>query len=447
MPEGLGKVNFAQSIVSYFVMLAGLGVGTHGIRECAKVRNDRNELSKLASELFTINVVSTIIAYLLFLVALFAVLKFETYRKLLCVSSATILFSTLGIEWLYGALEEYRYITVRSIAFQFVSLVLLFILVKTEEDYIRYAGISVLSSAGSNILNFIHARKFIELRITFKKDLIRHLKPILILFSMALTVSVYTTLDTTMIGFIAGDSSVGIYTTATKLVKITLSMITAASVVLLPRLSYYVEQGNFERFLGLIQSGFNFLLCLSIPAGLGLCLLSKPLVLLFSGANYIPAIPVMQIMTPIILTIAIGNLVGIQLLMPLGKERLTLFSVMGGAVTNFSLNLVLIPALGAFGAGIATVCAETIVTMILLILVREYLNFKEILINLLQVAIASICMAFSVIGIQMLLSEIILQISISIIAGAAVYIGCLLLTNNKYVYLLFRIITKRSYIL
>jgi len=117
LPEGIGKVNFAKAIIEYFVLISTLGIQIYAVREGAKVREDKYQLSKFSKEIFTINVVSTIVAYLLFFIALFYVPKFSEYRALLCIISATILFTTLGMEWLYSAVEDYEYITKRYIVF------------------------------------------------------------------------------------------------------------------------------------------------------------------------------------------------------------------------------------------------------------------------------------------------------------------------------------------
>ena len=164
LPEGIGKVNFANSVISYFVLIAGLGIGTYGTREAAKIREDKIALSNLVKELFSINVISTLTAYLLLGISLFLVPKFQSYQTLLLISSITILFTTIGFDWVYSALEEYGYITLRTIIFQCISIVLLFLLVKTKEDYAAYLGIGVISSVGANVLNCIHLRKYIILK-------------------------------------------------------------------------------------------------------------------------------------------------------------------------------------------------------------------------------------------------------------------------------------------
>lgn len=432
-PSGLGKVNFAHSIISYFSMIAALGINTYAVREAAKLREDKAALTKFVKEILTINMTSTVIAYLLLSFTILFVPYFSEYRVLLVVCSGTILFTTLGMDWLYTALEEFSYITIRSILFQFLSLILLFVFVHTQEDYLKYASISVISSVGSNICNFIHARKYISITEKIKKTLCHHLKPIFTLFAMSVATSIYTALDTTMLGFIAGDEQVGFYTAATKINKIVLAVITAASAVLLPRLSYYISQHENEQFFNLSAKALNLIILLSLPCAVGLNLVARPVILLLSGVSYESAIPVMQIMNPIIVAISLSGLIGIQIFMPLGKEKLTLVSVILGAVINFTLNLILIPKHGALGAGVATICAESSVTLFQLILARKYFEWKRIVPHVIQCIFACIIMTLCILFLEKIQMNMILQLVLTVIIGAFVYGTVLIVFHNKFI--------------
>ena len=139
-PAYVGKVNFGASFVSYFSLIASLGITTYAIRECSAVRGDKNKLGEIASQIFSINVYTTIIAYVMLGLSLIFFRELDSYRTLIIVQSTAILFTTWGTDWLNSAMEDFAYITIRTIAFQFLSLVLMFLLVKTPEDYIKYAA-------------------------------------------------------------------------------------------------------------------------------------------------------------------------------------------------------------------------------------------------------------------------------------------------------------------
>ncbi len=321
LPEGIGRVNFAVSVISYFGLFASLGINSYGVREAAKIRDSRENLSKFAKEIFTINMVSTAAAYSMLAVSILFVPKLQEYRTLLIVCSATILFTTLGMEWLYTAVEDFSYITIRSIIFQVVSLALLFLFVRTSEDIVRYAAISVVSSAGSNIFNFIHAKKYISLGKTRIKpgSLKKHIRPVMILFAMVVTSSIYTILDTGMLGFMTSDYQVGIYTAATKINRIVLNLVVSIGAVLLPRLSYYCGMNDRKKFLELAYKSLDLLMLLAVPAAIGLSVLAEPVILTLSGRQYLDAVPVMRIINPIIVVVGMSNFIGVQIFMPLGK--------------------------------------------------------------------------------------------------------------------------------
>lgn len=432
MPEGIGRVNFANSIVSYFTMLAGLGIGAYATRGAARVRQDKTQLSKFAKEVFCINLVSTLISYSLFFIALFFIPKFSEYRSLLLVCSTTVIFTTLGMDWLYTALEEFRYITIRSIFFQCVSLIFLFLFVHTKEDYIRYAFFGIISSVGSNICNFIYARKFINFNIKVKLEIKPHLKPIFTFFGMSLITSVYTMLDSTMLGFLSGDIEVGYYSAATKLNKMVLGILIAVTSVLLPRLSLYAEKKDATSFDLLVEKAFCVITLLGLPCTVGLILLAKPLVLLFSGNEYLPAVLPMQVISPIILIISIASLTGTQILPAVNKEKIALISYCLGAAINVTINYLLIPQYGALGAAIGTVGAETAVTTFQLIILGKSILRRSIFVNSLQSFIATAGMGIVVYFIITYIQNILLQIGLGVIFGICVYSIVLFLLRNKY---------------
>lgn len=434
MPEGLGKVNFALSIISYFAIISSLGIENYGIREAAKLRDDKIQLSKFSKEIFMINMISTIVAYALLAVAIIFIPKFLEYRRLLIVSSATILFTTLGMNWLYSAVEDYLYITIRSIIFQVISLILLFLLVHSKDDYVKYAAISVVSNVGSNILNFVHSRKYISFKIDKPLKFKKHLKPIMVLFAMAVAVKIYTVLDTTMIGFLKNDYEVGIYTAATKINKIVLSLVVSIGTVLLPRLSYYSSMEDKTEFYKLAYKGFDILLLIALPSAVGLSLLSTSIVHLLSGNGYEAAILPMRIMNPIIVVIGLSNFIGIQMFMPLNKEKWTLYSVLVGAVVNFFINLFLIPIYGSVGASIATLCAEITVTLTQLILLRRFLKINKIAKSLIKYFLNSVVMGVFVYACVRFISVEWVELVIGVIVGVVVYILILVIEKNELIY-------------
>lgn len=432
LPAGIGKVNFASGIISYFTMIAGLGIGTYGIREAAKRRDDKEALSKVSKELFLVNLISTVVAYILLVVALIFIRKFQDYRNLLIIFSATIFFTTIGIEWLYTALEEYRYITIRSILFQFISLVLLFIFVQKKDDYLKYAGISVFSNVGSNLCNLIHSRRYINWKQKFQLNLSQHMKSVFVLFGTRVAAGIYTVLDTIMLGFIKTDQDVGYYTAANKLTRVVVTVVVSVTSVLLPRLSYYVKNNEMSGFQTLFNKSLNYILLFSIPAVCGLYALSDNIIILLSGKDFLPAIPIMHVICLIVFIVPFSGLLGTQLFIPLGKERYTLFAMILGAVLNFTLNYFLIPRYAAVGAAIASVIAESFIAIVYFILAKKYIDYKLLIKPVFQYIIASAFMFIGVLFIKKIISNVIVCTIIAICCGTIIYTIVLLLVHNVF---------------
>ena len=210
-PTGTGQVNFATSLITYFSMFAQLGIPTYGIKVCAQVRDDHEKLTRTTQELLIINLVMTVVSYIAFIIALFTVPKLASDKILYVITSSTILLTTIGMEWLYKALEQYTYITIRSIIFKFIGLVAMFMLVRTKNDYVMYAGITVFAASASFVLNLLNAHKYIGLKPVGHYNFKRHFKPVAIFFAMSCATTIYTNLDSVMLGFMATNADVGYY--------------------------------------------------------------------------------------------------------------------------------------------------------------------------------------------------------------------------------------------
>jgi len=375
LPVGLGKVDFSVSIIQYFIILSQLGIPIYAVRECAKVRDNKDKLEKTVQEILAINLVAVVVSYVTFAILITNLSIFDGYRALLLVLSINIVSTFIGVEWFYQSIEKYKYITVRSAIVKLVAVISIFIFVRDEKDFIIYGIITALSVSLGNLYNFFYLRKHITiLHRIGNYNFRRHVKPILWLFAMSLSVSIYINLDLVMLGFISGDTSVGYYTAANKIIKVVLALITSVGAVLLPRMSYYVENNDGARIDDLINKSLNFILMISIPASVGIVLLAKPIILIFAGVQYEESVIVMKLLGPIIVAIALSNLIGIQILVSHGKERLTLYSTIVGAVVNFSLNIILIPMYSHIGAAIGTLIAEFSVTMVQVIFAYEHIR-------------------------------------------------------------------------
>lgn len=363
LPEGTGKVSFATSVISYFAMFAQLGIPTYGIRACAQVRDDREQLTKTTHEIFIINIIMTVLAYAVFVAALFTVPRLQQDKTLFIIVSFTLFFNAIGMEWLYKALEQYAYITVRSIIFKFVALIAMFLLIHKQSDYVMYGAISIFASSASNIFNFLNVHRYIGLRPVDGYNLKRHLKPVAVFFAMSCATTVYTNLDTVMLGFMKTDTDVGYYNAAVKIKTVLVSVVTSLGTVLLPRASYYVEHNMKADFERIMYKAINFVFLVATPLMVYFMLFAKEGIYFLSGSAYAGSVLPMQLIMPTLLFIGLSNIMGIQILVPLGREKVVLYSEIAGAVVDLIINWLLIPSMASAGAAIGTLAAEAVVTL------------------------------------------------------------------------------------
>lgn len=370
LPEGTGKVSFATSVVTYFALFAQLGIPTYGIRACAKVRDNKEKLTRTVQEIFIINIVMSLITYIVFFLVLNIVPRMQADKTLFVITSSTILFNAIGMDWLYKGLEKYTYITIRSIIFKFIALLAMFMFVHQKSDYIVYGGISIFAGSASNICNLLNVKKYIQIKPIGKYNIKQHMRPILIFFAMSCATTIYTNLDTVMLGFMKTDMDVGYYNAAVKIKNILLGIVTSLGTVLLPRASYYIENDYMEEFRRITQKAINFVFLISIPLTIYFILYAKEGILFLSGNAYSKAILPMQVIMPTLIFIGLTNIMGIQILVPLGREKIVLYSEIAGAIVDLFINILLIPRMAATGAAIGTLIAELAVWIVQFVALR-----------------------------------------------------------------------------
>lgn len=441
MPEGLGKVNFANSIIDYFLIIAELGISTYAAREAAKIRDDKVQFSQFCREIIFINILSTIVAYLFLATGFVFIDKFNEYRTLIIISSTKILFTAVGINWFYTALEEYGYITLRHAVFQIIGLVALFTFVKKPEDYCIYAAIGVFSTVGSYVVNFFHARKFINLFQKTHIEIKKHVKPIFTFFGISCANKINSALDAVMLGFMSGDRAVGLYAAAFKLTKLVIELITSVISTFMPRSSYYLEANKTDEYKRIISKVCGVAYFFALPATAGLFFLAEPLLNTFSGKEYASAAQSMKVLSIGIVAWCTSSFLGHLIITPQRKEKISLAAQIVAAGFNVCLNMILIRKYDVLGAAVATVIAEFISPIILLFpswkYIKSWKNAQNILQSLAGMLIMYTVIRFSFKNIQ---NDTIIIIC-SIVTGAAVYALFEILVKNETAQMLCTMIT------
>ena len=372
--EGVGRVYFASSAVAGFAMTAELGVPVYGIRACARVRDDRAELSRTVREIMMLNLISCLIVYICFAVLLQTVPRFSEEKTLLMIMSSTMILNCIGAEWLYKALEKYTYITVRSVTFKFAALIAMFVMVKDSSDYVIYGAITIFAVSASNIMNLFALPGYADLRPAGRHELARHLPGMLMLFALAAATTVYTNLDLAILGFMKGNAEAGLYGVAVRIKLVIVSLVTSVSAVLLPRNSFYYEKDMKDEFYRLLSQTMRMIIIVSAPAAVYFMLFAGESISLIAGSGFAGAVLPMTVIMPSVVFIGISNIIGIQMLVPSGREKTVVTAALIGAAVDLVLNLILIPAFASAGAAAATLAAEICVTGYMLYSVRDRIS-------------------------------------------------------------------------
>lgn len=360
--EGVGRVYFASSVIAFFAMFAELGIPVYGVRACARVRDDRAELSKTVREIMTANIIACAVVYFVFAIAVSTVPRLAEDRVLMIVMSSTMILNAVGAEWLYKALEKYTYITVRSVGFKFIALIAMFMMVRSEADYLTYGFITIFAASASNIVNLCTLHRYVDLRPSGTHDIRRHLPGMLMLFALAAATTVYTNLDLAILDFMKGDAEAGMYGVAVRIKLVIVSLVTSVSAVLLPRNSFYYEKDRKDDFYRLLSVTMSIVMIVSVPAAVYFIMFAEESILILAGGKFLGAVTAMQIIMPSVVFIGISNIIGMQMLVPAGREKDVVIAAAIGAGVDLVLNLMLIPRFASAGAAAATLAAEICVT-------------------------------------------------------------------------------------
>ena len=380
--EYYGKVVFASYVATWVSMFAQLGIPTYGIRACAACRNDKAKLRKTVLEILTLNVITALLVYAVFILTLFLVPRFRQDPALFLIITIPVLLNAFGADWFYKGLEEYGYVAARDTLFRVLSIIVLFLTMHTRADYRIYGVMIAVADGGPGIMNFLRLRKQLggfsdgqaaQAADTARIDWQQHVKPVLTFFMLSVAISIYTSMDVVMLGFLSSDTQVGYYGAATRMKALAVSFVTALGGVLMPRVSNYLAEGKEQEFRELVKKNFSFVLLVSVPMMVFLAGAADQVIFLLSGTDFAGAVLPMQVISVTIVMIALTNVMGMQILVPSGREKLTTVSTIWGACVNLIVNLLMIPKFGAMGAVIGTVLAELTVLAVQTFFLRKEL--------------------------------------------------------------------------
>jgi O-antigen/teichoic acid export membrane protein len=370
--QGLGRIGFANSIANYFSAIAAFGITSYAVRTCARVRNERKQLGQSAGELLLANAFTTVIAIILFALTVLMVPNFRSQWPFMLIFGIGFASDFIGMIWLYTALENFTYITIRTLAIKCLSLCLIFLFVKSKSDLIIYAVITVFSVILANIVNFVYAKRQVPIQMHLSVNFMKHYSYTKWFFVQSVALTLFTNMDVTMMGFVSSEAQIGNYEVAIKIKVLLSTLVSSLGNVFLPRLSKNYKDKDMDAYWHTVNKSLCYNSFFSLPI-IGFVLISADeIIMLFCGKDYIYAAMILKIIIICILFIGITTVTGIQVLLSMEKEKYLFASIVIGCVVNFVLNLLIIPKYHGAGAAFTTTCAEVVVFIIQIAVLRRF---------------------------------------------------------------------------
>lgn len=429
--DGTGVQSYTNSINSYFLLFAMLGVETYGQREIARHRDDKEESSRIFWEIVLMTFVTTGICMIGWGILIFLAKEYTIYYVVLTI---TLLAEPFNISWFFGGHEQFKYVVLRNTFFRLAGIAVLFLFVREKNDLLLYMGL--LASAGflGNLSMWTYLPKFLVKVDPGELNIRKHFRETLIYFIPTVATSIYTVLDKTMIGVLTGsETENGYYEQATKIINIAKAMIFSLNTVMSARMSYLFSVERTEEIKEKLNKSFSFLMLAGIPMAMGIIGVSGNFVPWFFGEGYEKTISLLRILSPLIVIISISNCLGGQYLTPSGQRVRSTKGILAGAGVNFLLNLLLIPLLASTGAAIASVAAESVISIVYVYMSKGYADWKMIWKNVWKRLIAGSMMLFVVLLIGRGYFGNIWITMVQVCVGGSIYFAMLYLEKDNLV--------------
>lgn len=405
-PDGVGLYNFAYTVAGYFALVACLGVPTYGIRIVGANRDDFKVLNKVFCEVFSILAYMTLFLTIIFIVSAFLVPQFRAHCTIFLISGFALYIVPFKVDWFFSGLQQFGYIAARSVIIKVIAVLSLFLFVHDKDDLVYYVSISAFSIVANEFWNFV---KLLKLGVKIKlvgKGCIKHLKPILILFSSFIATAIYTSLGTVILGFVDSYSEVGYYNSAANICKVAVPVVTSLATVALPQIANYIKNGKKQEVGELINKSVSLTLFMAIPLTSVLFIIAPDFVPLFFGEKFYNSIVPMQILSFLPTIVGLNNITGVQILIGLGKDKEFLKSVVVSAILSIVAYFVLVPFLGAIGAAYGTLLAEMLILIISYIYIKKVTNIDfDVKLDFIKTIFASIILVVVYFGLKFVLND------------------------------------------
>ncbi|CAJ1226837.1 flippase [Levilactobacillus zymae] len=429
-PKGVGINSYTNSIIQYFILLGGIGVNLYGNRQIAYVRDNKYKMTQTFYEIFIMRIIAVIIAYMAFILFLSTTNHYHAYYW---AQSVSLIAVALDISWFFMGVENFVVTVVRNFMVKIITLILIFSLVKTDQDLTTYIMILSLSLLLGNLTLFPSLRKYVGHPNFNDMHIVHHIMPSIVLFVPQIAIQIYSVVNKTMLGIMVSVQAAGYFEQSDKIVKMILAIVTATGTVMLPHVANAYANGEHKKTRLYLYKSFSFVTAVSVPMFFGLMAVSSKFVPLFFTSRFSAVTPLMIIESIVILLIAWSNVIGAQYLLPTQQVHFYTMSVILGAIINIIVNIPLIMFLGAVGTAIATVLSEIAVTGYQLLSIRKQVNYKLLFTDTFKYLTAGFLMFVVTNLIDRNTSSTWLMLIIEVLLGITIYTLLLLLFRVKMV--------------
>ncbi|KRO00389.1 polysaccharide biosynthesis C-terminal domain-containing protein [Companilactobacillus kimchiensis] len=441
-PTYMGINSYTYSIINYFILIAVLGTTTYGQREIAYLKNDWFKISHLFWEIEILNVITTVISYAILSIVIISSGKYQIF---LWAYSISVIANVFDVSWLFMGLENFSALALRNFFVKIISVIMIFTFVKNENDLFIYILINSLSILVSNLLLWPYVKKwkiFIGIKDFKRLHPFSHLKGTVALFIPQISITLYTVLDKVLLGYMGDIKGASYFDNSDKIVRLTFTLLTSASTVLMPMIATEISKRNLKKMNGVLKKSLSFSLCISIALFAGIIGVSDKFVPLFLGSQFDEVKIILKLQAFILIPMSIANVVGNQYLIPSRKSKQLNVSIISGSILNVIVSIPLISMDGAFGASISAMLSESVVTITQLWQVRKSLTFKGINSDIAKYLIAAIIMFLFLYFEQMFIPGWI-SIIIGVLLGSVIYFSILIILKATIVDFAYRILINK----
>lgn len=439
-PEILGEINFANSIVQYFILIAMAGIPIYATREIAKVRDDANLLRKKFKEISILQIIFTVFSIMIYVILIFSVQRFKSYLYVYLFLGMQILSYSFNFVWFLQGIEKYRFAAIATFISKLTNVILIFTLLKKREDLYIYALIIGITMVINAVMNMFFAFRLLKdfkstekLQVNYQ-SVKSHIYLILVFFLSDIAVKIYTAMDQTMLGILDSSESVAYYSMSIRLEKVVVALITSMAVVMLPRISNSIKNNKIDDVKKYVSMSINIVYLIAIPAMFGVLAIGEEIIPIFLGEEFLQSTDVFMLVSSLFIIIGLSNVFGMQIMVPYGKEKKFTVILSVAAVINFIANLILIPKFSYYGATFATIFAELVVTIWMYFEVKKIIGPIPSVFNITKIVVPSITFYLIIkYVIKSVISSDILIIIISIPIAGIIYLLGLVIMKEQMV--------------